>query len=621
MTKKKISPVSPWSFGKGKSLSQSMGSGKNGDILEAIYKEINAPLPKELSGSSAYPAELVQDSLSYKAPPVTSKQAIISDMLPAVVEPKKVYTPPLTHSGVVVPDEAVFNTKPNHVMGNNYDVPAVIDTKPSHSAMAFQDDLATRTYKPNFTMNTNNLPVPFEEQIASVAPKLSPWSKMKQAAAPVMKVGNAMANSSAGKLILHPVTGAVTMALESDDANAGEDNDVMRERRNMGLDSDAPEDDFNAEATENAKRILAGIPVSNEQPFQIPSKGNIESTPMMTPPPQQPVVANNQQPVNPGNERRSIASQRGGFINANMQYPTGPQPVDERDEYAEMIKAHQAAYNKKLANSTEFGYTDFSPLANWVDGLTGGNSAQGYRAPAKADQDMVRVSGLGKQLSDYEMDKEKNKIAMLNALKERNGGDWRDKELMKHQLKMMQIAARNGNKPVKPEKDPTAAQSKAATYARRLQEVEKDFSKANFDRSNFVNSLKATILPNAAQDDDLKKQRQSELNFINALLRQESGAAIGDAEYQKAELQYFPRANDPVELQLQKKRNREIVWAGLQAEAGDKASSRLEAKLNIIQPDNTQPVVNVGNPAQPQAPSVNIFAEALAKRNSARKPQ
>ncbi len=396
-----------------------------------------------------YPSGVVQDNVG------KAVNHTIPDWIPATTQQPSPVVPEMTqsHPGISYADE-LANKKPNFTLGNNYDVPAVIEkAKPSHPGVAYADDIGRSMYEPNFVMQGKQYALPAPEMTSVVddaansMAKLTPWAQMKKAAAPVMKVGNAMANSSAGKLMLHPVTGAVMMAAESEDANAGEDNDVMRERRNMGLASDAPVQPFNPEAMENTQRVLAGIPAHDDQPnFNIPTEGNNQSPQMMTPPPQQPVMAKAQAPVNPEAQGRSVASQRGGFMNANMQYPA-QLPPEQTDEYAEMIKRQQAGFNNKLASSSEFGYLNLAPAMQWVDGMTGSNLAKGYQAPPNAEHDMAKVGGLGKQLSDYQMDKEKNKIAMLNALKQQNKTNPYDLAKFKHDLAMSRLGAK-GTKPL-----------------------------------------------------------------------------------------------------------------------------------------------------------------------------
>lgn len=70
------------------------------------------------------------------------------------------------------------------------------------------------------------------------------------------------------------------------------------------------------------------------------------------------------------------------------------------------------------------------------------------------------------------------------------------------------------------------------------------------------------------RDDWAKQYQQAMDNFINAKLRQESGAAIADSEYDKAERQYFPIAGDSDEVIDQKAENRKQVIEQFKKAAG-----------------------------------------------------
>lgn len=115
-------------------------------------------------------------------------------------------------------------------------------------------------------------------------------------------------------------------------------------------------------------------------------------------------------------------------------------------------------------------------------------------------------------------------------------------------------------------------QFKVATFARRLEQAESTFSDLDakgFDRTTIGSALQsASFYPEAYKSSDIKSQAQAERNFINALLRRESGASISPGEFSSAEQQYFPRAGDTPEVLAQKKANRLQAWEGLRAEAG-----------------------------------------------------
>jgi len=61
---------------------------------------------------------------------------------------------------------------------------------------------------------------------------------------------------------------------------------------------------------------------------------------------------------------------------------------------------------------------------------------------------------------------------------------------------------------------------------------------------------------------------QAQQDFINALLRRESGSAISDAEFANARAQYFPQPGDSPEVLAQKKANRDTVMRGLARASG-----------------------------------------------------
>lgn len=120
------------------------------------------------------------------------------------------------------------------------------------------------------------------------------------------------------------------------------------------------------------------------------------------------------------------------------------------------------------------------------------------------------------------------------------------------------------------EKRIPASEYAAGTYTRRMEQAENVFDqleKSGFDRASLGEAAK-TVLPEAMKSSALKAQQQAERNFVNALLRRESGAAISQAEFQNAEAQYFPRQGDSPEVKELKRANRLQVQEGLRAEAG-----------------------------------------------------
>ena len=68
-----------------------------------------------------------------------------------------------------------------------------------------------------------------------------------------------------------------------------------------------------------------------------------------------------------------------------------------------------------------------------------------------------------------------------------------------------------------------------------------------------------------------QKVEQAQRDFINATLRQESGAAIGASEFENAKRQYFPQPGDRPETIQQKAANRKLVIQGFKRSAGANA--------------------------------------------------
>lgn len=117
----------------------------------------------------------------------------------------------------------------------------------------------------------------------------------------------------------------------------------------------------------------------------------------------------------------------------------------------------------------------------------------------------------------------------------------------------------------------TDAQSKAALFGSRMQA-------ANQVLDSLATDGTTTSIPGArtgfgvgAVLNTVSSAKQQQLNqakrdFVNAVLRRESGAVIADSEFANADQQYFPQVGDSKEVIAQKKANREIAIRGIQAE-------------------------------------------------------
>jgi hypothetical protein len=66
-------------------------------------------------------------------------------------------------------------------------------------------------------------------------------------------------------------------------------------------------------------------------------------------------------------------------------------------------------------------------------------------------------------------------------------------------------------------------------------------------------------LPNFLKEAQFQQYEQAKRDFINAVLRRESGATITPPEFENAEKQYFPQPGDTAAVITQKQANRELV--------------------------------------------------------------
>ena len=73
---------------------------------------------------------------------------------------------------------------------------------------------------------------------------------------------------------------------------------------------------------------------------------------------------------------------------------------------------------------------------------------------------------------------------------------------------------------------------------------------------------------NVALSADQQKVEQAQRDFVNAVLRQESGAVISQPEFENAKRQYFPQPGDKPDVIAQKKANRKMAIAGFKRIAG-----------------------------------------------------
>lgn len=135
----------------------------------------------------------------------------------------------------------------------------------------------------------------------------------------------------------------------------------------------------------------------------------------------------------------------------------------------------------------------------------------------------------------------------------------------------------------------TESQGNAALFGARAMEAEKVINDigSDYNVSGLGAKKSAENIPliggiagaagNLLLSDNQQKVDQAQRDFINAVLRKESGASIGKDEFTNAQRQYFPQTGDSQAVLEQKAANRKTAIQGLNVMAGPGAAQMQNA--------------------------------------------
>lgn len=131
-------------------------------------------------------------------------------------------------------------------------------------------------------------------------------------------------------------------------------------------------------------------------------------------------------------------------------------------------------------------------------------------------------------------------------------------------------------------KPPNESQANSLMYGERMQTANNIL--ADIESSNKSWDVKggngwARITPKAGSE-DFKKYEQAKRNFINAVLRKESGAAIAESEFESANKQYFPQIGDTPDVIAQKAATRKQVTERMLNNAGPQGTSLISKPVD-----------------------------------------
>jgi hypothetical protein len=199
---------------------------------------------------------------------------------------------------------------------------------------------------------------------------------------------------------------------------------------------------------------------------------------------------------------------------------------------------------------------------------------------------------------DYGVDSAKSQ-AMTQAAQDRafklaqaqQGLDAGALDIDKKRFELAALKSTGGAKPL------TESQGKAAGFGVRVNDsdaiireiggngkVQPGLIKRSAEAVPFVGDALGT-LTNWTQSEPQQKVEQAQRNFINAVLRRESGAVITPEEFDNARKQYFPQPGDEKGTIAQKQSNRQAVIAALKTEGAhgyEQARAEFDARKAAI---------------------------------------
>jgi hypothetical protein len=94
---------------------------------------------------------------------------------------------------------------------------------------------------------------------------------------------------------------------------------------------------------------------------------------------------------------------------------------------------------------------------------------------------------------------------------------------------------------------------------------------------------------------DQQKTDQARRNFVTAILRKESGAAISPSEFANEEKKYFPQIGDSKDTIEQKQKARDLAIKALEVQAGPTGARSIKAQQNLGLSPQDQEALNWAN--------------------------
>jgi hypothetical protein len=160
----------------------------------------------------------------------------------------------------------------------------------------------------------------------------------------------------------------------------------------------------------------------------------------------------------------------------------------------------------------------------------------------------------------------------------------------------------------------TETEGASQRYAARLkfnQKILRETEAGGFDPAAIGTTVQKFV-PNRFKSDEVQAYNAAKLNWIAAVLRKESGAAIAKKEYNDADFQYFPQDGDSPEVVKQKQSLRELAEQEMTKTIGpsapDQNTTTPTPTTNSSGISSSETPVRVNTPAE--APPTAKFIQA-----------
>jgi hypothetical protein len=119
----------------------------------------------------------------------------------------------------------------------------------------------------------------------------------------------------------------------------------------------------------------------------------------------------------------------------------------------------------------------------------------------------------------------------------------------------------------------TEVQGAAEQFGNRMENAEKSFSKVSTEGLGISGAAQGAagavpVVGNFLKSENFQKMEQSKREWVTALLRKESGAAIGKDEYAQYDRQFFPQPGDGPGVVAQKAEARRVAVEAMKKTAG-----------------------------------------------------